>query len=81
MKLFKEYYELNVEIKSQRVGAILENTKSQSDKRRSTGQRSVYDYQVSSVDVCKEFFEFIFCMSKKKLQRLQSCIIKELDFQ
>ena len=66
--------------KSQRVGGILQNNFPTSAVPRNTGQRNTFRYEVANFEVCKEFSQFVFCVSKKPIQRLQDCINSGQDF-
>jgi len=74
LSLYDQYSKLKEPVKSHQVGAILQNLLVTSEDPRNTGKRVSYKYRVGDVEICYDFFSFIFDVTTKQIQRLQARI-------
>jgi len=80
LKIYEIYLDLDNSTRSQQVGAIIQNAISESNDQRNSGIRKTYHYRVADILVCKEFFQFVFQVSRSQITRLQECAKKEVSF-
>jgi len=80
LKIYEIYLDLDNIIRSQQVGAIIQNAISESNDQRNSGIRKTYHYRVADILVCIEFFQFVFQVSRSQITRLQECAKKEVSF-
>jgi len=80
LKIYEIYLDLDDSTRSRQVGAIIQNAITESDDQRNSGMRKTYHYRVADILVCKEFFQFIFQVSRSQIARLQGCVKKEVSF-
>jgi len=80
----KLFYERNLKLikvaKNNEVSGALLNCLASSGDSKSHGSRTVYDYSVGGVPVCKSFFCFVYDLTDKQLRKLQMRIRKGKNF-
>ena len=72
LEIYSEYQKLDEE-KVLRIGSILQNLKTK-DEVVEENSRDRYAYLISNVHVCKQFFGFIYCVTKMQLKTMQTKI-------
>jgi len=72
--IYQEYSEVNDNEKFDAVGAVLRNIKTDPSSKINSGQRNRYQYRVAGVKLCASFFQLLYHLTKKQLERLQRCI-------
>src|SRR4051812_49329293 len=56
------------------IGALLTNMKVDVRDPRSCNERGSYSYRIGESSMCATFFRFIYGVTKKQIQRYQTCI-------
>jgi len=81
LEIYEEYHDIDDNEKFNNVGAILRDIKADaSDTKRNNGQRNRYKYRVADVKLCATFFQTLYHLLKRQLDRLQLCITNDQEF-
>ena len=80
LNLYETYSKMNSNEKAQKLGAIIQNFLTESEDKRNSGVRSVYNYLMSGTIVCRKWFQMVFNVSTAQIDRLQECIKLKKDF-
>ena len=71
---------MNSNEKALKLGAIIQNFMTESEDKRNSGVRSVYNYQMSGTIVRRKWFQMVFNVSTAQIDRLQECIKHRREF-
>ena len=74
LEIHEIYSDLDENDKSIRVGGILSAHRTLTDDPRYLRLKNTFHYYAGNVVVCKPFFQFIYNITKKQIQRIQACI-------